>query len=322
MRRPSAGRAIGTMAGVAAFVLLITLLPRHLPGELREAALAHPDTPLCAGCPQARRIEAAGGLETGKTCTVTLRFAAPPSAAAFDLLLEGRDGVLTFSQRVADDRWMVSSTGPAGPPGGVRLGAAGDRLVLELPAGLAGAGLAIRAPDGTRLPARGWLPVRTPPARHLDLFDVVLLLIVLGSLWWGWRLGAAVGLLQLASLAVVLAAGRVLTPAVAAAVGLSGTPAGRAVVFGATIAVIGLAMRAALGRAGADWLRGLRRLIGGAIVDRALGGPFQVVRVLLFAAMILSVGADLTVIDAVNPVLTTSLSAHALTAAWHAVLGL
>ncbi|MEZ5317557.1 MAG: CvpA family protein [Vicinamibacterales bacterium] len=315
------GRTIGTMTGVAAFALLLALLPRHLPGELRDAALARPDTSLCAGCPQARRIEAAGGLDEGTTRTVTIRFAAPPSAAAFDLLLEGRDGVLTFSQRIEDDQWLVASAGSTGAPGDLRLGAAGTRLVLELPAGLAGSGLAIRAPDGTRLPADGWLPFQAPPARHANLFDVVLLLVVLGSLWWGWRLGAAVGLLQLASIVVVLAAGRLLTPAVASAIGLSGTPAGRAVAFGATVGVIGLAVRFALGRAGADWLRGLRRLTGGAGVDRALGGPCQAVRALLLAAMILTMGADLAVVDAVNPMLTTSLSAPALTAAWHAVVG-
>lgn len=313
-------RVIVAVIGVGLLSLGLALLPYRLPGESVDAELRPVDAGLCTACKASQQIVAVGLQQLGSHRWLTVRLAAPPADARFDVMLNGGATPLSVAQG-AGGAWTVSVPRDSDIPlPSVRIGTRGDRVVLELPFAASDRGVAVRSVEGRVFPASGVLAFPPSGPRSFNVIDLVVLGAALAGAWAGYRAGATLGFVRLVALVIALAIARALAEPAARLLGYGQSEASLAFAFGVLTALAGLVLYLIAGRvAGRLWAPGLQSA-GRVAAERALGWPIGVLQALVLAAMVLSLGSDLALLDALHRSIETSLLGNPLASLWRAVM--
>jgi hypothetical protein len=198
--------AIGVAISVG-LVLLLSLLPRSLTGNLPASRLTPHDGQACGGCAPNQQIDAAGWYASQHRVFLTVRLAGDAEGASLAVLV----GSASLNLRNQESGWDVGAAGDLPfPPQRASVDSNGRDVLVVLPEAAAAKGIAVTTVAGDRLPASGTLAAASEPGESLNLVDVLIALILLGVAVLGVRRGFLRLLPTLVGFGLALVAARIL----------------------------------------------------------------------------------------------------------------
>ena len=192
----------------------------------------------------------------------------------------------------------------------------GSTLVLAFPSTLKTTGVAVSTGSGDRLPASGFAAVAYPLAPHINATDLLLLLILAATAWYGAVRGFVLEIVDLVVLVVGLALAAIASrPLAAVFVSIADSYASAvAIGTGLTVMLVVFAgvflVRQCLRR-----MRNMPSLFAPP-VNAALGAATGCLRQLPILAMLLAFGTEFAALHWASSSISSSLLGSALIHAW------
>jgi uncharacterized membrane protein required for colicin V production len=177
-------------------------------------------------------------------------------------------------------------------------------------------GFAVTTGTGDRLPAAGFAPLTYPVAAHFNLTDLVLLLILAATAWYGTVRGFVLEIVDLSVLALSLVIAAIAYRPLAALFSSIADSSAAAATIGSGLTVVVVVF------AGVFLVRRCFPAIGtmpgpfGAPANAVLGGAAGCMRQLPVLAMLLAAATDLAVLQWASGSIHSSLFGGALIHAW------
>jgi zinc transporter ZupT len=265
-----------------------------------------------------QQLRGVGLQQQGGTLYATVLLGGDPVNATLTLHFPGKQSALTLQQGANPREWKAV----VGPPGDVDLTSVGvategAHVIVSIPAGSV-RGLSVTTAAGDRLPYSGYVLPVGAPSKGLDLVDLILLVVLIGALFYGWRRGLAnEARLALAAVITLLLAFLLFPEVSRALVRAAGSKrVGDALGYGILIggiAVLGVLIarvimpRLRFGGQLPPWLERNQRPVAAGIAG---------VRILVLAAMGLAVIASLAPLDFASESIQTSATGSALVSQW------
>jgi uncharacterized membrane protein required for colicin V production len=299
----------------AVVMALSLLLPQALPGELSRGEMTAV-TSNCGACPRAEKIVAAGMVSSSDGVYVNVEFAAPPTNSRLSV---------AFSDTAGEVR-LVSSAGnwsfADGPRSSIELMNVAQRerrVVLQFPGTLRADRFAVTTGSGDRFPLNGFADAQYPASARFNFTDVLLLLAMTATAWYGARRGFLLEIADLVVLVVGLAiAAMVHRPVVSLFSGVTDSAA-TAAGISSVVTVVAVVF------AGIFFVRKYLPKITASVgtfatpSDAVLGATTGCLRQLPLLAMMLAFSTNLAALSWASPNVHSSLIGSALVHAWKSV---
>lgn len=303
-----------------AVIALAALLPRTLPGEMSSGELtAHAGAP-CVACPPTDQIRAAGIAAAEDGVYVNVRFDAPPLNTLLRISFDGIPGELDLQQ--SGKSWRYAGRGNSMAPRPTRIMSRDNKVVLTFPPTLRAAGVAVSTGTGDHLPRSGYVSPTYPAPAHFNATDVVLLLALALTAWYGFTRGFVLEVVDLVVLGISLAIAALAYRPVAQAVADITSSATVGAVVGGVLMVVVISFGGLL--LVKRYLPKVATMTGpfDGRVNSILGGVTGCLRQLPVLAMLLAAGTDLTVLHWASRSVGSSLLGSALIHAWRAAFSI
>jgi len=298
-------------------LVLALLLPTSIPVELSLSEMTQHGPSVCQSCPPTEQLVAAGMMAGEAAWYLNVRFASPPFNSRLRISFAGIPGVLEVQQ--TGKTWLNAHVTSAGLPALAGVSERDNQVVFVLPDTLRTNGFTVSTASGDRIPVADFIEPVYPKAAHFNGTDVVLLLILAVTAWFGYKRGLVLELSNLAAILLsILLAALLYRPLAAWCAHILPDPR-------ASAAAVSCALVLVAGSIGLLLLPKLTLRLGAAAgsvhpkLSGALGGGIACLRQLAVLAMLLAVGTDLTVLHWANSSINSSVIGTALLHAWRTV---
>jgi uncharacterized membrane protein required for colicin V production len=308
-----ARRALIAILVFGVVLILSFLLPSAMPGEMPQSQLAPRSGPVCTTCPPSDQLTGLGMLPTSDGLYVNVQFAAPPLNTLLRVAFAGMPGEVDFQQ--FGQSWNVVGN-PSVRPAGIM--ASENKVVVAFPATLSVTGVAAATGSGDRMPYTGFLAPTYPAAPHFNATDVVLLIVLGLTAYYGFRRGFVVEVSDLIVLALSLTVSALLARPIGSAIaGVVGSAKAGAIGASALLVIV-------FAVSGAFFVRKYLPKFAkadpfDARTSAILGALTGCVRQLPVLALLLAAGTGLAVLHWASANIQSSLIGSALIQAWQAV---